>query len=38
MCFDDSAQQRLFAIQMQKAGMDADEYVFILADTDMQNG
>lgn len=38
MCFDDVQQQRLFAIKLQEAGMDSPDYVYLLADTDMQNG
>jgi hypothetical protein len=38
MCFDDPEQQRSFAIQLQRAGMDSNKYVYLLPDVDMQNG
>ncbi|KAI6189420.1 Guanylate cyclase [Aphelenchoides bicaudatus] len=38
LCFDDIAQQREFAIQLQKAKMDTKDYVYLIADVDMQNG
>jgi hypothetical protein len=37
LCFDDVSQQRRFAIQLQKAGMDSRDYVYLIADVDMQN-
>ncbi|CAD5229924.1 unnamed protein product [Bursaphelenchus xylophilus] len=37
LCFDDVEQQRRFTVKLAEYGLDTDEYVFLLPDTDMQN-
>ncbi|CAD5226277.1 unnamed protein product [Bursaphelenchus okinawaensis] len=37
LCFDDPEQQRKFTVKLSEYGLDTNEYVYLLPDTDMQN-